>query len=109
MYFLAKFIVCVKSLCDPQQVLLQTQQEVKTRMVGMAVHVVRNDGVLALYSGLSASMCRQVCLFCNFFSSSASKLCKETYFRNILTPLVYLHSCGTMCELLLQNTFLHWG
>lgn len=29
-------------------------------MVGMAIHVVKSDGVLALYSGLSASLCRQV-------------------------------------------------
>lgn len=26
----------------------------------MAVHVVKSDGVLALYNGLSASLCRQV-------------------------------------------------
>lgn len=44
----------------PQQVHLQTQQEVKLRMVGMALQVVRSDGVLALYNGLSASLCRQV-------------------------------------------------
>ncbi|NWU98398.1 DIC protein, partial [Upupa epops] len=37
-----------------------TQQEVKMRMVGMAMHVVRNDGFLALYNGLSASLCRQM-------------------------------------------------
>lgn len=42
------------------QVHLQTQQEVKRRMVGMAIHVVKSDGVLALYNGLSASLCRQV-------------------------------------------------
>lgn len=42
------------------QVHLQTQQEVKMRMVGMAMHVVKSDGVLALYNGLSASLCRQV-------------------------------------------------
>jgi len=29
-------------------------------MVGMAVHVVNNNGVLALYNGLSASLCRQM-------------------------------------------------
>lgn len=29
-------------------------------MVGMAVHVVKNNGVLALYNGLSASLCRQM-------------------------------------------------
>lgn len=43
-----------------EQVHLQTQQEVKMKMVGMAMHVVKNDGVLALYNGLSASLCRQV-------------------------------------------------
>ena len=42
------------------QVHLQTQQEVKLRMVGMATHVVKTEGFLALYSGLSASLCRQV-------------------------------------------------
>lgn len=30
------------------------------RMMGMALRVVRTDGVLALYNGLSASLCRQV-------------------------------------------------
>ncbi|XP_063076962.1 mitochondrial dicarboxylate carrier [Engraulis encrasicolus] len=50
---------CCTHPLDLIKVLLQTQQEVKTRMVGMAVHVVRSDGVLALYSGLTASVCRQ--------------------------------------------------
>uniref|UniRef100_A0A8D2QTF5 Mitochondrial dicarboxylate carrier n=1 Tax=Zosterops lateralis melanops TaxID=1220523 RepID=A0A8D2QTF5_ZOSLA len=39
---------------------LQTQQEVKMRMTGMALHVIRTDGFLALYNGLSASLCRQM-------------------------------------------------
>lgn len=30
------------------------------RMIGMTVNVVRREGYLALYSGLSASLCRQV-------------------------------------------------
>lgn len=30
------------------------------RMMGMAMRVVRTDGFLALYNGLSASLCRQV-------------------------------------------------
>ncbi|KQK81244.1 dicarboxylate carrier [Amazona aestiva] len=30
------------------------------RMMGMAMHVIRNDGFLALYNGLSASLCRQM-------------------------------------------------
>ncbi|XP_059720188.1 mitochondrial dicarboxylate carrier isoform X1 [Haemorhous mexicanus] len=42
------------------QVHLQTQQEVKMRMTGMAMHVIRTDGFLALYNGLSASLCRQM-------------------------------------------------
>lgn len=39
---------------------LQTQQEVKLRMTGMALQVLRTDGILALYNGLSASLCRQM-------------------------------------------------
>ncbi len=42
------------------QVHLQTQQEARVRMIGMTVNVVRREGYLALYSGLSASICRQV-------------------------------------------------
>ncbi|KGL90280.1 Mitochondrial dicarboxylate carrier, partial [Charadrius vociferus] len=42
------------------QVHLQTQQEVKMRMMGMAMRVIRTDGFLALYNGLSASLCRQM-------------------------------------------------
>ncbi|NXY26698.1 DIC protein, partial [Atrichornis clamosus] len=37
-----------------------TQQEVKMRMMGMAMHVIRTDGFVALYNGLSASLCRQM-------------------------------------------------
>uniref|UniRef100_A0A8C9Q4T4 Mitochondrial dicarboxylate carrier n=1 Tax=Spermophilus dauricus TaxID=99837 RepID=A0A8C9Q4T4_SPEDA len=48
------------SLSPLPQVHLQTQQEVKLRMTGMALQVVRSDGVLALYNGLSASLCRQM-------------------------------------------------
>uniref|UniRef100_A0A8C6ZM62 Solute carrier family 25 member 10 n=1 Tax=Nothoprocta perdicaria TaxID=30464 RepID=A0A8C6ZM62_NOTPE len=46
--------------CTLGPVHLQTQQEVKMRMTGMALRVVRADGVLALYNGLSASLCRQM-------------------------------------------------
>ena len=46
------------------QVHLQTQQLVTQRATGMAVHIVRNQGILALYNGLSASICRQVQYFC---------------------------------------------
>lgn len=42
------------------QVHLQTQQQVTQRLSSLAVHVVRTQGVLALYNGLSASLMRQV-------------------------------------------------
>ncbi|KPP80019.1 mitochondrial dicarboxylate carrier-like [Scleropages formosus] len=51
---------CCTHPLDLIKVHLQTQQEVKLRMTGMAMHVVRSEGVLALYSGLSASLCRQM-------------------------------------------------
>uniref|UniRef100_A0A8C5KWM7 Solute carrier family 25 (mitochondrial carrier, dicarboxylate transporter), member 10 n=1 Tax=Jaculus jaculus TaxID=51337 RepID=A0A8C5KWM7_JACJA len=51
---------CCTHPLDLLKVHLQTQQEVKLRMTGMALHVVRSDGFLALYNGLSASLCRQM-------------------------------------------------
>ncbi|XP_053471641.1 mitochondrial dicarboxylate carrier isoform X3 [Ictalurus furcatus] len=51
---------CCTHPLDLVKVHLQTQQEVKMRMMGMAMHVVKHDGVLALYNGLSASLCRQM-------------------------------------------------
>ncbi|XP_015735311.1 mitochondrial dicarboxylate carrier isoform X1 [Coturnix japonica] len=51
---------CCTHPLDLLKVHLQTQQEVKMRMMGMALRVVRTDGVLALYNGLSASLCRQM-------------------------------------------------
>ncbi|XP_069887745.1 mitochondrial dicarboxylate carrier isoform X1 [Dipodomys merriami] len=51
---------CCTHPLDLLKVHLQTQQEVKMRMTGMAVHVVRTGGFLALYNGLSASLARQM-------------------------------------------------
>ncbi|XP_037666649.1 mitochondrial dicarboxylate carrier isoform X2 [Choloepus didactylus] len=51
---------CCTHPLDLLKVHLQTQQEVKLRMMGMALQVVRTNGVLALYNGLSASLCRQM-------------------------------------------------
>ncbi|XP_035253001.1 mitochondrial dicarboxylate carrier-like [Anguilla anguilla] len=51
---------CCTHPLDLLKVHLQTQQEVRMRMMGMMMDVVRRDGVLALYSGLSASLCRQL-------------------------------------------------
>uniref|UniRef100_A0A8C8VL31 Mitochondrial dicarboxylate carrier n=1 Tax=Pelusios castaneus TaxID=367368 RepID=A0A8C8VL31_9SAUR len=51
---------CCTHPLDLLKVHLQTQQEVKMRMTGMALRVIRTDGFLALYNGLSASLCRQM-------------------------------------------------
>ncbi|XP_069339095.1 mitochondrial dicarboxylate carrier isoform X2 [Eulemur rufifrons] len=51
---------CCTHPLDLLKVHLQTQQEVRLRMTGMALRVVRSDGFLALYNGLSASLCRQM-------------------------------------------------
>ncbi|XP_071796527.1 mitochondrial dicarboxylate carrier-like [Asterias amurensis] len=51
---------CFTHPLDLIKVHLQTQQQVKYRASGMAVFIVRNKGVLALYNGLSASICRQM-------------------------------------------------
>ena len=45
------------------QVHLQTQQKVTTGLAGMAVKVLKSDGVLGLYNGLSASVMRQVTIY----------------------------------------------
>ncbi|CAB3995964.1 Mitochondrial dicarboxylate carrier [Paramuricea clavata] len=52
--------VCVTHPLDLLKVHLQTQQKVQTGLAGMAVKVVKSDGVLALYNGLSASVLRQL-------------------------------------------------
>lgn len=51
---------CCTHPLDLLKVHLQTQQSGNMRLVGMGVHVVRNDGFLALYNGLSASLLRQL-------------------------------------------------
>ncbi|CAI9562624.1 unnamed protein product [Staurois parvus] len=51
---------CCTHPLDLLKVHLQTQQEVTKRMTGMAITVIKNDGFLALYNGLSASLFRQI-------------------------------------------------
>ncbi|KAM4597947.1 mitochondrial dicarboxylate carrier [Polymixia lowei] len=51
---------CLTHPLDLIKVHLQTQQEARMKMRGMTVSVVRREGYLALYSGLSASLCRQM-------------------------------------------------
>ncbi|XP_035380978.1 mitochondrial dicarboxylate carrier [Electrophorus electricus] len=51
---------CCTHPLDLIKVHLHTQQEVKLRMTGMALQVLRSDGALALYNGPSASTCRQL-------------------------------------------------
>ena len=40
---------------------MQTAQKEKVNLIQMGVRVVKNDGILGLYNGLSASVLRQVC------------------------------------------------
>ncbi|CAN9505630.1 unnamed protein product [Ophioblennius macclurei] len=51
---------CLTHPLDLIKVHLQTQQEVRVKMIGMTINVVRREGYRALYSGLSASLCRQM-------------------------------------------------
>ncbi|XP_038069461.1 mitochondrial dicarboxylate carrier-like [Patiria miniata] len=51
---------CFTHPLDLIKVHLQTQQRVKYKASGMAVHIYRTQGGLALYNGLSASICRQM-------------------------------------------------
>ncbi|XP_060521658.1 mitochondrial dicarboxylate carrier [Cylas formicarius] len=51
---------CCTHPLDLLKVLLQTQQEGKTSLVKLTVNIVRKQGILALYNGLSASLCRQL-------------------------------------------------
>ena len=53
------------------QVHLQTQQVVRQGFGQMIVNVVRHDGFLALYNGLTASVLRQVKAYCIFLHLTA--------------------------------------
>ncbi|XP_065846623.1 mitochondrial dicarboxylate carrier-like [Oscarella lobularis] len=51
---------CFTHPLDLVKVQLQTQQKVEKGMVRMTIHVVKNQGFLGLYRGLSASITRQM-------------------------------------------------
>lgn len=51
---------CCTHPLDLLKVHLQTQQGGKITLIQMAAKVVKNDGILGLYNGLSASVCRQL-------------------------------------------------
>jgi len=51
---------CFTHPLDLLKVHLQTQQEGKSSIVRMTINIVRQQGVMALYSGLSASILRQL-------------------------------------------------
>uniref|UniRef100_A0A0B7ALU2 Mitochondrial dicarboxylate carrier n=1 Tax=Arion vulgaris TaxID=1028688 RepID=A0A0B7ALU2_9EUPU len=51
---------CCTHPLDLLKVHLQTQQGGNISLISMAGQVVKNDGVLGLYNGLSASICRQL-------------------------------------------------
>jgi len=45
---------------DPLKVHLQTQQDGKIGIVRQTANIIKADGILALYNGLSASLVRQL-------------------------------------------------
>ncbi|KAF2364399.1 Mitochondrial substrate/solute carrier, partial [Trinorchestia longiramus] len=51
---------CITHPLDTLKVQLQTQQESKLKGTQIAVRIIKNQGFLALYNGLSASLLRQV-------------------------------------------------
>ncbi|KAJ1527543.1 hypothetical protein ONE63_007512 [Megalurothrips usitatus] len=51
---------CVTHPLDLLKVHLQTQQSGKLSVLKLTGHIIKEQGVLALYSGLSASLCRQL-------------------------------------------------
>ncbi|XKL68624.1 hypothetical protein PGB90_006393 [Kerria lacca] len=51
---------CCTHPLDLLKVQLQTQQEGKLSAISLTVRIVKNDGIFALYNGLSASLCRQL-------------------------------------------------
>lgn len=51
---------CCTHPLDLLKVHIQTQQEGRITLIGMGVKVVKNEGILGLYNGLSASLVRQM-------------------------------------------------
>ncbi|XP_015595417.1 mitochondrial dicarboxylate carrier [Cephus cinctus] len=51
---------CITHPLDLLKVHLQTQQEGKTSISKLTLHIIKKQGVLALYSGLTASLLRQL-------------------------------------------------
>lgn len=51
---------CCTHPLDLLKVHLQTQQEGKLSIIRLTGHIIKEQGVLALYNGLSASLCRQL-------------------------------------------------
>ncbi|CAF0938280.1 unnamed protein product, partial [Didymodactylos carnosus] len=58
-YFGGLSAACCTHPLDTLKVQLQTQQRAEYGLVGMAFHVIRTEGFLSLYNGLSASCLRQ--------------------------------------------------
>lgn len=52
--------VCFTHPLDLLKVHLQTQQQANKGLLKLGVEVVKNDGIMGLYNGISASICRQM-------------------------------------------------
>uniref|UniRef100_A0A674A6M1 Mitochondrial dicarboxylate carrier n=1 Tax=Salmo trutta TaxID=8032 RepID=A0A674A6M1_SALTR len=95
---------CITHPLDLIKVHLQTQHEVRMRMMGMTMSVVQREGVLALYSGLSASLCRQMTYsLCRFaiYETVSDQMKDRThgpmpFYQKVLLGLVggqNIHTC----------------
>lgn len=58
------FLSITYSFHSSYQVHLQTQQKATEGLVSMGIKVFKNEGFLGLYNGVSASILRQVRMFC---------------------------------------------
>lgn len=62
--FCSEWMFSVLFFASPQffafKVHLQTQQKASKGLISLGIDVVKNDGIIGLYSGISASILRQV-------------------------------------------------
>lgn len=98
------------------QVHLQTQQQGKLSIVPMAVKIYTNDGILAFYNGLSASLLRQVstysqyvihCVAAHLFDDTIRYLRdveKANFARLILSNQFHTFSCRSRTTSILTQS-----
>ncbi|CAG7823715.1 unnamed protein product [Allacma fusca] len=88
---------CVTHPLDLLKVHLQTQQEGKMGIVPQTVNIIRKQGILALYNGLSASLLRQLTYSTTRFGIyevGTRKLGKDTSFLQKAGLAGFAGACG---------------